>query len=241
MENIENSDKIGFIILRHVNNFESNKFWIDCYHSIRKIYPECYIIIVDDNSIFDFLSNIQLYKTTVIFSEFKGRGEFLPYYYYLKYKQFETAVIIHDTVFLNQPIDFTVDKYKIIWEFDNYWKSYDTEDEANMIKLFGDQELTDFYENKSLWSGCFGGMSIINHDYLTFLNDKYDIIRLVNFIKTRNSRMSFERVIACLLQKNYKKETLLGDIHNYCRWGLGYNERHNYNHLPLLKIWFGRG
>jgi hypothetical protein len=41
-------DKIGFIILRHVNNETTNYYWQDCYNHIRKYYPENIIMIIDD-------------------------------------------------------------------------------------------------------------------------------------------------------------------------------------------------
>jgi len=48
--------------------------------------------------------------------------------------------------------------------------------------------------------GCFGGMSIITHDYLKFIHKRYDISKLLNVVLNRYNRMSFERVIGCLLQ-----------------------------------------
>ncbi len=88
----------------------------------------------------------------------------------------------------------------------------------------------------------FGGMKIINHDYLTLINHKYDLSKLFNVITCRYNRCSFERVIACLLIKenNNQIETLLGDLHQYCPWGITYEMIDNYKHLPLIKIWTGR-
>jgi hypothetical protein len=103
------NNNIGFIILRHVNNNLSNQYWIYNYNCIRKYYPNNEIIIIDDNSNYQFIKEINLYKTTIIKSEYPGRGELLPYIYYLKYKLFDTAVIIHDSVFINKYIDFNVD------------------------------------------------------------------------------------------------------------------------------------
>ena len=229
---------IGFIILRHVNSDFVNQYWIKCYNSIRKYYPENHILIIDDNSDYNFITPIQLHNTTIINSEYPTRGELLPYYYYLHNKLFDTAVIIHDSVFLNYFIDFNVEKYKILWEFEHVWDQI--EDETRMILLFNDTELLQFYNNKTLWRGCFGGMSIITHDYLTHINNKYDISKLLNCVLSRYNRMSFERVIGCILEKEGSRETLLGDIHKYCPWGLGISNINNYKHLPLIKVWTGR-
>ena len=229
---------IGFIILRHVNNESTNKYWIHCYNSIRKYYPENNILIIDDNSNYNFITDKKLYNTTTINSEYHKRGELLPYYYYLHNKLFDIAVIIHDSVFINKYIDFSVEKYKFLWEFEHNWDQI--EDETRMINIFNNSELREFYEKKHLWKGCFGGMSIITHDYLTYINNKYDISKLLDCVINRYNRCSFERVIACLLQKEGNKQTLLGNIHNYCTWGININEIGKYKHLPIIKIWTGR-
>ena len=235
-------NEIGFIILRHVNNELSNNYWIVCYDCIRKLYPENLILIIDDNSNYEYITPKNLYKTTIINSEYPGRGELLPYYYYLHNKLFETAIIIHDSVFITKPIDTSVNKYKFIWEFEHDWDQIN--DETIMIQLFNDPELLSFYENKNLWKGCFGSMSIITHDYLVYVNNKYDISKLLNYVLTRYNRCSFERVIACLLQYNEPKETLslFGNLHDYCVYGsITFNNVDYYwNHLPLIKIWTGR-
>jgi hypothetical protein len=132
----------------------------------------------------------------------------------------------------------SVEKYKIIWDFTHEWDQI--EDETRMINVFNDLELTEFYKNKNLWTGCFGCMSIITHDYLTYINNKYDISKLINYVLNRYNRCSFERVIACLLQKEEKQNTLLGNIHKYCKWGIQFNEIENYKNLPLIKCWSGR-
>ena len=232
------NDTIGFIMLRNVINELTNKYWIHCYDCIRKYYSENHILIIDDNSNYKFITNKKLYETTIINSEYKKRGEILPYFYYLNIKKFDIAVIIHDSVFINKYIDFNVDKYKIIWDFEHNFDKI--QDETKMIKIFNDMDLLNFYKNKHLWKGCFGGMSIITHNYLEYINNKYEIKKLLNYIVTRRNRCSFERVIACLLQKEYKKETLFGDIHTYTKWGLNFNEKDNDKHLPLIKIWTGR-
>jgi hypothetical protein len=230
--------EIGFIILRHVNSSLTNNYWIHCYSCIRKFYPENNILIIDDNSDYKYISEINLYKTTIIKSEFPKRGEFLPYYYFLHYKFFDIAVFIHDSVFINQYVDLYVNKYKILWTFEH--NSDQIEDETKMISSFNDKELLEFYNNKKLWKGCFGGMSIIEHDYLKFIDEKYNINILLDHIKNRYNRCSFERVIACLLQKNHELDTLFGNIHRYCRWGITYSEKDYYTKLPFLKVWSGR-
>lgn len=230
----------GFIILRHVNSELTNNYWMHCYDCIREYYPENEIVIIDDNSNYDFITEKELYKTTIINSEYPGRGELLPYFYYLHNKFFDTAIIIHDSVFINSYIDIKTEKYTFLWDFKHKWDV--VENETKIIKLFNDDELLNFYNNKELWRGCFGCMNIITHDYLVYVNSKYDISILLDYILNRDDRMALERVLACLLQINYKSNSLFGSIHLYCRWGITYNNinKHNIKKLPVIKVWTGR-
>ena len=228
----------GFIMLRHIMNESTNNYWMHCYDCIRLFYPEYPIVIIDDNSDYKYISDKVLYKTTVINSEFVGRGELLPYYYYLTNKFFDTAIIIHDSVFINSHMDFTVNTYKLIWEFEHDWDQVD--DETRIIRIFNDVELLDFYNKKELWKGCFGGMSVITHDFLNIVNAKYDISKLLCCVLNRYNRCSFERVIACLLQIVDKNISLLGNIHKYCEWGILYRNKDEHNELPIIKVWTGR-
>ena len=230
--------ELGFIILRHVNSELTNQYWINCVMSIRKFYPENNIVIIDDNSNYNFINKEYLYKTIVINSEYPKRGELLPYYYYLRNKWFNNAVIIHDSTIINDPIFTLVNSYTFIWEFEHNWDQVD--DELRIIECFDDLELKNFYKNKHLWKGCFGAMTIINHDYLKYVNSKYDISKMLDLILNRYNRCSFERVIACILQKEGRKETLLGNIHKYCPFGISFCEKDNYKNLPIIKYWSGR-
>ena len=175
----------------------------------------------------------------VINNEYPKRGELMPYIYYLKHKVFDTAVILHDSVFINKYIDFNVGTYKFLWEFDSN-QMPQIEDETKLLSVFKDSNLEEFYRKRNGWVGCFGGMSIITHDYLSLVNKKYNLHKLIDKINSRYNRKSFERVIAVLLQKERPKQSLLGNIHKYCKWGIRYEELHMAKHFPIIKIWSGR-
>jgi hypothetical protein len=236
---------LGFIILRHVNSEISNNYWIICYNQIRKFYPTNKILLIDDNSNYDLISKdieLALTNTTIIQSEYKGRGEILPYYYYLSNKLFDIAVVIHDSVFIQRYIDFGTDN-RFIWEFEHHWDNM--ADESKMINVLNNkEELYDYYINKSLWKGCFGTMTIINHDFLKILENKYNISNLVNYITCRKDRMALERVFGCLFTKENEQKTpsMLSNIHKYCCVGQYYqwyieNRIHD---DPIIKLWSGR-
>ena len=240
-------EKIGFIILRHVNSSITNEYWKECYRCIKTFYPKNRILIIDDNSNKTFLTHDTLDNTMVIQSEFPRRGEFLPYYYYLKTKFCETAVILHDSVFIKKYIDFHVNNYKMIFNFckrnisDNESLPY----QMSLLSAINNEKLNHFYNKKDLgfWSGCFGCMSVIKYDYLKSIDSEFRIACLIPHITSRIARCAFERIIGCLLQVNMKEECLLGSIHSYCRWGLTYRDYVNNKYstgLPLIKVWTGR-
>jgi hypothetical protein len=231
--------EIGFIILRHVNNEITNTYWINCMNSIRLFYPENKILIIDDNSNYDFITEEKLYKTTIINSEYPKRGELLPYYYYLHNKLFDIAVILHDSTIINKYIDFNVNKYRPLWNF-GHGDQDQIPDETLMIKSFNDTQLLEFYKNRIFWNGCYGGMSVIRHDYLSFINTKYPIANLLEFVLSRYNRMSFERVIGCVLGSLEMTSPILGNINEYCPWGLHMHQINSYRHLPIFKYWTGR-
>jgi methyltransferase-like protein len=194
-------------------------------------------LIIDDFSDNKFLTHIELYKTTIINSDYPRRGEFLPYYYYLRNKLFDSAVIIHDSVFINKYIDFSVNTYKILWDFE--YNNEQTKDEKIMIDILNNDKLRKFYNSK-LWKGCFGGMVVITYDYLKKINNTYKIDVLLNRILTRYNRCTFERIIAVLLQIDNKQPSVFGDIHKYCKWGITFDMKNKYKHLPAIKVWTGR-
>ena len=81
---VSTSNSFGFIVLRYVIDERTDQYWNYCYDRIRNFYPENHILMIDDNSNEQFLSKRELYKTTIIKSEYPKRGELLPYLYYLK-------------------------------------------------------------------------------------------------------------------------------------------------------------
>ena len=109
-------NEYGFIIIRHINSVLTNEYWKECYTCIRKFYPNNQIIIIDDNSndLFVNSEHFIMTNTLIIKSEYPGRAELLPYIYYLKYKWFDKAIIMHDSIFIQQYIDFSTDKYKFL-------------------------------------------------------------------------------------------------------------------------------
>lgn len=246
-------ESIGFIILRHINSHDTDKLWKTAYEHIRKIWKDHRVMIIDDNSKYQFVDTEyekKLHNCTIIKGEYPGRGEVLPYIYYLKNKFCDKACIIHDGCFINK--DFLSNDFvKNLKSFLKLWTfchsiSDKPEDEVSILRRLNDERaLTNLYYNKSKWCGMYGGMCIIKHDFLVKVNERHDLIKLTDGIKNRYNRMSFERVIAVILtlndeQKKWYYASFFGDIHKYCPWGVTLADADKWKHLPVTKIWCGR-
>ena len=227
----------GFIILRCVQSETTNKYWNLSYRCIRLNYPDTPIVIIDDNSKVEFVhENEPLVNTTIVESTYPGRGELLPYIYYAQNKWFDTACIIHDSVFINKRFTIKTENYTFLWSFENF-HVHDMEYTTKALSVFEDPALVKYYLDKK-WVGCFGAMTIINHDFLLDVNSKYEFAKLIDTIQTRDHRMCFERILACMLQSQSPKSCLLGDIFKYCKWG--HTLENMDRRLPIIKVWSGR-
>jgi hypothetical protein len=224
---IINKNKYGFIMIRHVNSEETNRYWIESYNCIRKYYYNK-IIIIDDNSNDEFITkDINLINCYVIKSEFPKRGEILAYYYMYKYNLFDKAVIIHDSVFVNKYIDFfKYDNIKFLWHFTHHWDT--PEDELRLLKIIKNNfNLIKLFALKNKWMGCFGLQSVIEYSFLKKINDKYNIFGILDYIDSRPKRMNLERIFALIT--TYENDVLstepsiYGIIHHYIHWGYTYN------------------
>jgi hypothetical protein len=250
----------GFIITRHVNSEKTNMYWNQCVKLLRTYYPKCNIIIIDDNSNQNFVKADFAYKNTfVVQSEYPGRGELLPYIYFIKNDWFENAVIIHDSVFFHQRINFErFQGIKVLplWHFN--------QDKENIYQILNLSNVlsNNYHIQKKLtlndhimglnfdrWYGCFGVQSYIQLDFLTLLANKYNLFNLLTVVKCRPDRCCLERIFGTIFITEYpsllKQKSLFGDIFNYQTWGYSYDQYENdikQKRLPkyIVKIWTGR-
>ena len=249
----------GFIITRHVNSEKTNLYWNHSIKLLRTFYPYVKIVVIDDNSNQNYVRGEFDYKNIeIIQSEFPGRGELLPYFYYIKNKFFDNAIIIHDSVFFHKRIHFEkingIDVLPL-WDFES-----DKENITNTIKII--QKLknkqllyTKISNNFSIdlftekWYGCFGVQSYINHNFLLKIEDKYNITNLIPSILCRSDRCCLERILGCIFSIEKSKlnnsPSLFGNIRKYQNWGYTFDEY--LNHLKkgtiiryIVKVWTGR-
>lgn len=241
----------GFIILRHVNNEKTNQYWIECYESIRKLYEDP-IIIIDDNSNYNYITPHETVNCRVINSEYKGRGEILPYYYLYKDHLFENSIILHDSTFITQYINFEdpPSNIRFLWTFEHRWNNPKTE--IYLLYKLRNPKFLQYYVLNHVWNGCFGCQSCISFTFIQQLQEKYNLFYLLNIINNRSMRMAFERVFGLLChyedRELLKHSSYFGKIHQYMKWGYTYEEYvkekdKNENKLDtykMIKIWTGR-
>lgn len=265
----ESSDSrnFGFIITRHVNSETTNKYWNFCIQSIRRVYPLKKIVVIDDNSKKEFLNAEFEYKNVeYVKSEFPGRGELLPYYYFYKNNYFDNAVIIHDSVFMQKRINFELliekqVKVMPLWHFfcekkesfrDTIGMMSTLTNNYFIMTLFNTDKTYEVIgrNNDYVWAGCFGVQSFINRNFLIGLKNKYNLFILLNYVTERKYRCCLERIMGVIFYEEYlkyvKQHSLLGNIKAYCEWGYTYKE-HCENlrnkkipNLPVVKVWSGR-
>ena len=253
------NNKFGFIITRHVNSVKTNNYWNNCVKLLRTLYPLKKIVIIDDNSNYDYVISEFNYKNIeIIKSEFPGRGELLPYYYFLKRKFFENAIIIHDSVFFHKRMPFEK-LYGInvlpLWFFNSDKENVDnTKRIARHLKnnfSIDDKiskNLNILGMNNDKWYGCFGVQSYIKLTFLQNIENKYGITNLIPSVTCRTDRCSLERifgVIFSLESQRLNRKSLFGNIMEYQKWGYSYDDYMNdlkKGVIPksTVKIWTGR-
>ena len=246
LDNQEIDTKLGFIMVRYVNNLLTGNYWKESYNSIREFYPTNKILIIDDNSNYNFIKKDdedKLQNCEIIKSEFPRRGELLPYYYFYKTKFAEKAVIIHDSVFINQYIDFNEDiNVKFLWNFDNHSENSNLESKF-LNSLNNNSTLLNTYNSRN-WKGCFGVMSVIKLSFIIMLVEKYDFFKLLNYINNRVTRCCLERVFSIICHtENNNVPSYFDNIYKYCQWGYTFasyiqNKQNKQNRV--IKVWTGR-
>lgn len=236
---------MGFVIVRHVNSKQTDYYWKECYTCIRNWY-DVPILIVDDSSNKEFLhDNMNLVNCRVVYdTERKGCGELLGYYYFHQLRPFETAVIIHDSVFIQKWIDFSLrGNMQFLWTFNSAW---DTELEQYYHELCGPmpqcEEILAFYYLRQ-FRGCFGLMSVISSAFLDLLAEDGLFLALEQIKGRRDARSALERVLGFMaFRRDPTIQVRWGEIHSYMRWGTTFLEylAESVGDLEVVKVWTGR-
>ena len=214
------------------------------------------VMDTESHSIWEELPNV-----TYIKSEFPGRGEILGYYYFYKIKPTKTAIIIHDSAFINEPIKYNEhNKCEFLWRFNSEicmdsGSKKDRIHSMDVLKILmqlnannynDSKKLISFYKKK-LWHGCFGLMSVMNWDFLNDINNKYNFFNVIlSTVNSRYKRQCLERIFGIIICFELNQiNVLYGNIKTYCKWGTTFqldmlNKDTIRYRLPITKVWSGR-
>lgn len=246
---------IGFIIVRHVENEFQDRYWKECYTSIRKFHTDKKIVIIDNNSDYKFIdSTFKMINCEVINSEIPESRFFAPFYYLLTNKfDFEIGIILHDGIIFTDYMRFDdINESKFLWHFST------KQEQNNILRLISKLEnsnlLLNTYKNND-WVGSLGGMGVFNISFLKTLEKIYKITNLKTEIISNVDAMDWERligVIMCtnskLIKNNYSYMNECVDINNNItnniNWAYSFeqylNDKISCNlQKPIVKI-FGR-
>ena len=213
----------GFIIPTYCKTNQHLDVLKYCIKSIRNFYPTNKIIIINDFSLIDiskpFINDLNI---NIIMSTQKGAADTSAYEYFYNNKVFDTAVIMHDSMFFENKVE--IDKIENIlplWHATNHRKEWDTtkvprtqipdifKNEVtthsehiiiHIKRILGDTEFTkyalDLYKQKERWSVTFGPSVIISHNFLTELQEKTNILSLFKQLYTNWQRRIAESVLS---------------------------------------------
>jgi hypothetical protein len=220
-------------------------------------------LIIDDNSNYSLIDGkgIKLTNCEVINSPFIGKAEILPYYYFYETQAFDKAVVLQDSVYLQQYVDFdSFGSIKFLWDFkDVFIHSWDIVGKQKQMLscLQNRSSLLELHDQKEKWLGCYGTMSVISYDFMESLVDKYEIFNMMDCIQNRGDRQALERVFAVICNGMnkvlIKDSSIFGNMNEY---HLRYMKPYEYSFdeylqdkksgkfenlgLPIIKVLTGR-
>jgi beta-1,4-mannosyl-glycoprotein beta-1,4-N-acetylglucosaminyltransferase len=210
-----------YVILRSVQKPEHEVFWWISYNCIRRNDKSRKIIVIDDNSSIEVETRPTV-NCEFIKSEFPGRGELLPYYYFHKYKWANKMVFFHDSMFMHhsnriEKYTDSIEDYRFLWSF-FVREELNPPIDSLIEGCKNADKLQKIYEDTSLWQPAFGVTSIISWNFLNKMQETFSFMKpLLNNIRSRKERIQLECIFACLCvgTTNTYYPALYGDIHNY--------------------------
>lgn len=249
---------LGFIMIRHVSSKITDLYWKESYSAIRRFYPIVPIIIIDDSSNRLFLrEDIHTTNCTVIYdTENKGRAEFLPYYYFHRLKPFSQAIVIHDSVFLQAPLNLVERQHQtgiqFLWSIPHYHEDTIQTEIHELIDALPIKDREDirsmYYHTKADWTGTFGVMSVVCWEWLDEVEQRYHLFEnWFPVLKNREYRCALERVFGLVAYHHLRSRVqapVFGSIQNYVRWGITFmdylSKYDTFSAYPIIKVWSGR-
>jgi hypothetical protein len=242
--------KIGFVIIRHVNSEKTNTYWQKSYDCIRKFYNE-EIVIIDDNSNQSLITKKELVNCKVVsYKEIidkPARGELLPYLYFIKNPFCDRMIVLHDSMYVNKYYNFYNIKgyynFTRLFYFHNPAYKVDIKHFPQMSKFVNNGDKVFDYHQRNINSlkGTFGICYVIDHIYIKYINDKYNLFKLSEFVDTRNKRQCLERFLSTLFEydMSIKNQKTILSVFGLIFDNLN-KQRQNPNQVYIEKVFTGR-
>lgn len=91
------------------------------------------------------------------------------------------------------------------------------------------QRLLQFYLDKTNWYGCFGGMAVMNREWVKRLDTEYPLKNICAVVNNREMRMGWERIVSVFLEYELYRlggeytdtnhnPNVFGEIFEYTAW-----------------------
>lgn len=221
----------GFIIPTCIKKKQHLLTLIKCIDSLQKFHSNEKIVIIIDHA--STIKNIESYINyqNIIFENdpnLKSPADMLFFYYFLKNKYFNTAIIIQDSMFVQSKFNENdiekIKNIKYMWHFTNHRKQwvkikeptseYNTNNNIithdDLINHYIDKYKNIFcdsynyikktYNDKNKWSGSLGCCCIINIDFLKKVQNDTRIIDVMLQMKNNRDRRTMESIFPICCQ-----------------------------------------
>ncbi len=209
-------NKWAFIITTCIKKEKHINYLKKCIESIRQLYNEQHIYIINDNSDknYDINEIINNYNNIeVIESIVSGGGEINPYLFILDEKcKYDKLVYIHDTVFIKENIDYYInlhDEIIFLW-YSNHAIFNDTINKIenkeifdNFYLYFSDRKigLTEYFnilKKYRYFDVKFGSMAIITKRFMEKVDLISNFVETSKYFRKRINRSFLERLLTIL-------------------------------------------
>jgi hypothetical protein len=193
----------GVIILRCVRDAEHDLYWQECLACVRRVYgPYTDVIIVDDGSDPTLLSLDPADANTKIITigpELRGRAEYLPLLIMWRDRPFRRALILHDTMFVQNAIPADSTRFHFTIPSTLYREAHEADVYKLLSALRGDTSaLKALYADPALWHAWFGAAGVVTLNDIDTMHNAFGFFdsRVSDTITSRNMRSALERVAA---------------------------------------------
>lgn len=215
---------IGFIVPCCIRKPIHMKSLDRCIRSIRKHHPETPIVVIVDYTSKLDRGDVSGYDNVIWeFDTEHVPADMLTHKYFLKNKYFQKSIVIQDSMEVLAPFENVESiQCSYLWHFNNHRKEWSVIEEPRTLYNVSNNIVThddlvrhilknfitdtkfqdyalDMYENKRLWSGCFGCLGIYDIKFIEKLEEQTHFTDFIVKMKSNRLRRAIESIwsLAC--------------------------------------------